>query len=498
MSQDEGKTLLLNLYKKFADFQIKRDPSYNHLSLGQLFSETWDSFPVAESIRRQVYCLKSSYGTFYLKYSPLNRKKDQRRFLFLPWRISAEWNNLQRLKKKNIPTATPVFFARKNLFPCQGFFVLTEDVNGGKIDCSSKPHLFKLAQFIAYLHKKGVLHTDLHPENILIQSSGDLALIDAQEVYFLPFVPRFLKKFNLGQLWRYIAYFYSQEENVLDEFLEVYNSEHKSHVSTKDVTKIAKRCHERYYISRCKRCLKNSTEFQVIKKEQGIKGFKRRDFAWKKDELHTALAKGKYIKDNKLLAYKDVCIKIHTKRFFHKDRCLISWKMARALEVRGVKVPQALAYYNLKKHSYFLCHFYQNSLTLNNYLSTCLNQEKKRKAIQKLADWIRNIHDLKIWQQDFKSSNVLVYNNQFIMLDLEGVKIGQRLSWEKRAINLAQLNASISNILTLKDRLRFFHLYCGGRLPPRKRRRKIYQKIWKITQGKNTLPFGLDLNRLHF
>lgn len=484
------------LYPLLADYKLVSAAQFEHLNLEDLLSKTQDIYLLDSNLRRQIYLIDSSVGSFFLKLSHLKRSKDKYRFLLLPWRISTEWRNLLKLNQKNVPAANPVLFGYKGRFPCQGFFLLTEKVQGGVIDCTDTSHLLKLADYISFLHAQGVFHRDLHPENILINSQNNPVLIDAQEVYFFPWLPRRLKMANLGQLWRHIR-FYSPDQKVLEDFLKRYNAKQDTSISAKQINKIADRYQEKYYRSRSKRCFKNSTEFQVIKNHQGIRGFKRREFQWGVDELHTALAKGKYIKDKKLIAFENICIKINTKRLFHKDRCLNSWKMARALEVRGIKVPQALAYYNQDKNTYFLSQFYKDSLTLNNFLFTCLDQNKKKESIQRLAEWLRIFHSLNIWQRDFKSSNVLVLNNQFIMVDLEGVKIRRRLSWRKKTINLAQLNASISNILTLKDRLRFFHLYCGENLPTRKRRRKAYQKIWKITQGKNTLPFGLDLKKLY-
>lgn len=83
----------------------------------------------------------------------------------------------------------------------------------------------------------------------------------------------------------------------------------------------------------------------------------------------------------------------------------------------------------------------------------------------------------------------------FILIDLDGVKI-KNLSKKKRIINLAQLNASLSNEITYKDRVRFFHYYSLEEKPTRQERRDIYKSVWTITRTKNTKVFGLDLNNL--
>jgi hypothetical protein len=63
-------------------------------------------------------------------------------------------------------------------------------------------------------------------------------------------------------------------------------------------------------------------------------------------------------------------------------------------------------------------------------------------------------------------------------------------------MNLAQLNASLSNAVSLKDRLRFYSYYLEEEAAPRIQRRALYQKVWQITTQKNTMNFDLDLEKL--
>jgi tRNA A-37 threonylcarbamoyl transferase component Bud32 len=388
-----------------------------------------------------------------------------------------------------------VLFGYKGRFPNRGFFLVTENVKGACIDCQNHDQIFKLAKYLAKLHAKGVFHRDIHPENVFVTDTGELVLLDVQEIYCLPYLPYWLKVLNIGKLWWHIRFHFCCPLS-LEDFLSAYNAGQHRVVSGHDITKVEARCQKRYFQSRSKRCCKNSTEFQIIKDKSGLQGFKRRDFLWKKVDLEVALDQGKYIKRDKIIAYGDVCVKIYNKQIFHKDRCLTSWKMARALSVRGINVPKALAYYSLQKTAFFLSVYYRNSMTLNIYFNKITGEKEKKAAMRRFADWLKRCHDLNIWQRDFKSSNVLVQDNQFIMIDLEGVRICRNLSWRKKIINLAQLNASMSNHLTLKDRLLFFHFYCRENLPSWKKRRWAYYKIWKISECKNTLPFGLDLKKL--
>ena len=108
---------------------------------------------------------------------------------------------------------------------------------------------------------------------------------------------------------------------------------------------------------------------------------------------------------------------------------------------------------------------------------------------------MKKIHDHQVRQSDFKSSNVLCKNGEYFMIDLDSVKIG-RLTDKQLIINLAQLNASLSNMVSCKDRLRFFHHYTATDEHLRNRRRIIYKKVWEISHTKNTKTFNLDLESL--
>lgn len=202
------------------------------------------------------------------------------------------------------------------------------------------------------------------------------------------------------------------------------------------------------------------------------------------------------MKQGSVIAFQGVCIKIHHRQFFHLDRCLASWKMARALEVRSIPVPRSLAYFLIGSDSFFLSELLVDSTLLNDYLSSLTGERQKRQALKKLAIWLRNIHDHQIWQPDFKSSNVPCLDSDYFLVDLDSVKICRGLPDENKIINLAQLNASLSNAITIKDRLRFYCYYRAEERPTRGQRCAFYRKVWAITKTKNTSVLGLYIEGL--
>jgi len=449
---------------------------------------------VKYSDKRQVFYLQAPCGEFFLKRSLLVRSKDRLRHLFFPRRRWAEWRNLHQLQAARIAAAVPVSKGEKKGVHLEGFFLLTRKVDGNPLTYDSLTVAKRLGQYVASLHSRDVYHADLHPGNIIIKSNGQPCLIDAQEVFFLPWLPRRLRVYNLGKLYFHI-YSKPHPESWPVEFLGGYNEAGKRHLTLHELLRAADRHQHSHYRSRAKRCCKNSTEFVVVK-GKGFQGYKRKDFRWGPQELRQALQKGRIVKHRRVITFKDVCIKIHQRQFFHRDRCLASWKMSRAMEVRGIPVPRSLGYFAIDGNRFFLSEYLANSMTLNDYLSSLTSEQKKRRALKKLASWLKEIHGHHIWQRDFKSSNVLCRNDNYQMVDLDGVKICRHLPEKNRIVNLAQLNASVSNAIAIRDRLRFYYYYTAAERPPRQQRRAIYRKVWAITTGKNTSAYGLDITKL--
>ena len=463
-------------------------PHVPNFSLVELMAEVTSCLVIKDSVRRQIFYLQTPSGGYFLKLSTLIRRKDRRRHFLMPSRKWAEWRNLHRLLDAGIATAKPVMKGEsKGAFPPM-FFLLTAEVSGRPLTINSAADAAILGEYVAMLHSNGILHADLHPDNIIINSEGQACLIDVQEVYLLPWMPRWLRVRNLGWLCFNLGSFIDPLDRVA-EFLNSYNRKIFDQINIHELKKASDRHQQRKYRSRSKRCCKNSTEFVVVKGNE-IKGFKRREFSWGVKQLQQALAKGRSLKGADVIDYRGVCIKKHHRSYFHQNRCMASWKMSRALEVRGIAVPRALGYFVMNGNAYFLSEFMLDSLHLNDYLSSISDPREKCQALTKLAVWLRKIHDANVWQRDFKSNNILCRQGNYYMIDLDGVRV-RRLRNRDRIINLAQLNASLSNAITIKDRLRFFKFYAAGDRLSRRGRRKRYKAIWDITKTKGTSYYGL-------
>jgi 3-deoxy-D-manno-octulosonic acid kinase len=52
------------------------------------------------------------------------------------------------------------------------------------------------------IHELGVYHTDLHIKNILLDSMGDLWVLDLDKAYHVALLPEFMKKMNINRFMR--------------------------------------------------------------------------------------------------------------------------------------------------------------------------------------------------------------------------------------------------------------------------------------------------------
>ena len=448
---------------------------------------------IKKNIRRQVYRIQSEGTTYYLKRSTLIRAKDRFRLALLPNRKKAEWRNLHRLTAMGVPVPTPLVWGEAwHLRPSQ-YFLLTSEIEGQPVVLDEYTDWRQLGEFIALLHARGIYHADLHPGNIHLTPNQAHALLDVQSVFFLSRLPRLLRVRNLGRFSMHFLY----PDGLslwLQHLLAGYNANHVSPVNMEEVLASAQSQIERRYRSRTRRCLTDSSEFVRIN-DKGLRGFRRREFQLNLDMVETAVREGTPLKPHTVFAHQRMCVKCRLNRLFHRDRCRTSWVMSRAMEVRGIKVPRPMAYFVSGQTSYFLSEYIEDGQLLNDFLSSLTTIEKKRRALKILARWIRRIHSSRLWQRDFKSSNIMHQNDMYIMLDMDSVRIRQQ-DHEKKIVNLAQLNASISNALTIKDRLRFFHYYTSDDKWTRDRRRETYQRVWEISKSKNTAIYSLDLDRL--
>ena len=483
------------LHRRLARCHLTTSPLAPGFSLERMFAGHTACRMIKENDRRQIYLVDTPHGGYFVKISTLIRPKDRWRHRLLPHRRWSEWRNLHRLHAGGVAAARPVLRGCDQDHQPRMFFVLTEQVLGRPLEVRGADDMRQMGAYTAWLHGQGVFHLDLHPDNVILTPGGQIRLVDVQQVFYLPWIPRWLRARNLGKIYFNLlnatgAFHWAEA------FVAGYNDQAPVSFSTAAVKRAAEHHQRKKFNSRAKRCLRNSTEFALVN-DSGVRGYKRRSFHWGARELQLALKRGQSLKGTHVIFYQGVCLKCYPRRLFHQNRCLTSWKMSRALAVRGIATPPALGYFAIHQKACFASEYLHDGVALNTYLSSLSDERIKRRTLKQLAAWMRQFHDTNLWQRDFKSENILCRNGDFFMVDLDGVRI-RPLRESQKITNLAQLNASVSRAVTIKDRLRFYHYYSAGLqdLQQRPQRRAVYRRVWAITRTKGTASFDLDPDQL--
>jgi len=468
--------------------------------------------------------------------------------MLLPSKAAAEWRTLRRCAESGLPVPRPVAMAEKKSGPaledsCLVVEALTsalplneyfERVLPALSPASAQKMRMSLAISLSHLarevHSRGVFYRDLHAGNILIRSAPDgayeLFLIDLHRALFPVRLMRWMKKRDLAQLCNSLPESAVDHDMFLRQYCEEAGCDEAAFSAS--VAEACRTMEARRLKSRGKRCLKNSTTFEVYA------GFReqycgRRDFGRqacrKAIEEHLTAVSGKQEQilkqsKNSVITFHektgglpvDACVKQYQyrgiryvlKSLFAKTRARKSWIAGNAFLVRGISTPLPLALQEKKFGPFVIESFLITALLagareLNDYV-TLLDRKSaaaavKNAFIQSLAGTVRALHEKGVYHADLKSTNILVQELpgaawRFSFIDLDRVALRDSLSFQERANNLAQINASISRLAGAKERLKFFFFYAKGTDLFRERK-KYYQEILKISRTKNTAPFGV-------
>ena len=278
----------------------------------------------------------------------------------------------------------------------------------------------------------------------------------------------------------------------------------------------------RQIISRSKRCVLKSTVFEVARTwRERYCG--RRDFGHaaareliarhlsENDDPAIIKKTSKSMLTTHASSGQTLCVKGYRFRgpvyallnLFRTSRALKSWIAANGLIVRGLLTPQPLAIIEKRfgpivRENFYICRWL-DAPELNTYITgRQWSEPDKKQFIRSLAHTIARLHAQGIYHGDLKSNNILVRAHaaswDFFFIDLDRVSFSRPLTFERRANNLAQINASVADVMTLRDRLRFFRMYSRTAACYTERKR-YFERILAISRTKGTKAYGLDLTQ---
>lgn len=500
---------------------------------------------IKDNTVRSGFLLKTkspSFPDLFIKRYKFRNWAEKIKHLVVPSKALSEWRKLIEFENKGLSCPRPLAFSEKrSLGFLQSAYLIIEAITGAvplneyiaqtTIGPKNKRKLIvSLAALIRQLHDSGIYYRDLHAGNIMIRVTGDkepeLFFIDLHRAITFPKLLPWMKIKDLAQFSNSFQTSKTERLRFLKKYCEASSFTRESLLSFQDRINSKSRALEVIRIkSRSKRCVKKSTVFDRAATITE-RCFYRRDFgspaAKKIVNQHLLLkvsGKGRILKKSLksfISAQKTddgtwQCVKENNfvgilyvlKNFFRKSRAMKSWIAANGMLVRGIATPLPYAVIEKKRgpfvfQSFIITEYLKDAEEINDYINIFRDpslKHKKTTFIKECSLYLQKVHHAGIYHADWKSNNILVTENgkngwDFYLVDLDLVLFKKYISFNQRTNNLAQFNASISEVMTAKDRLKFFHFY-AGRSFMFKERKKYYQKILALSRTKLTEPYGV-------
>ncbi len=144
-------------------------------------------------------------------------------------------------------------------------------------------------------------------------------------------------------------------------------------------------------------------------------------------------------------------------------------KGAHYLQGHGIAAPDTLALIEDKEKSYLVMQFIDGAVSLKHLMKKYhagsqgrIELHEKRIMISNLGSWLRRVHSLGIYHNDWSLKNILAVPSPdawtFYFVDTESVVPYKRLTYRRQVKNLGQLNDAPFGI-THTDRVRFLKAY---------------------------------------
>ncbi len=273
----------------------------------------------------------------------------------------------------------------------------------------------------ARAHASGFLHRDLHLGNLLVDG-GSVVFLDLQKARFLPWLPRWLRNWELG----YLAY--SLGEPLPPELAHVrFWRDRRAQI---------------HWDSRTRRCVQESGGFTAFSFE-GQAGFRRReaDESALRRALE-ALRGATPFKDGangRLFRSGAWVLKQHASTRAARR----AWLGASGLEARGFAIGRALAWAG----PWLLME--DGGATLDAWVKSDFahaDAAQRAELAASLGSLLAALHRRGVYHADLKANNVLWSpGREPRLLDYGRIDFGARVSRRRRVKNLAQLNAALSD-----------------------------------------------------
>jgi tRNA A-37 threonylcarbamoyl transferase component Bud32 len=269
--------------------------------------------------------------------------------------------------------------------------------------------------------------------------------------------------------------------------------------------------------SRTRRCFKNSSEFTVEKRRDAVIYAAR---PVEIDEIRRILrdfadGAGKVIKRDKKATIallrsgpEEICVKAYTgltlsekiRAMLRSSRGHVSWRSARALNLRGFETPRQLCLVIARRlfvprAIYLASASIRPGLEMDRFILTKLagNARAITSFAGALGTLVGRLHRAGVYHRDLKGTNIAVRRNgtgfAFSLLDLDGVTFGREVSARRRAKNLAQIYLSTPGAVDAEARRGFCEAY-GKALDGQGGRDAVWRRVREMVRGRDILYVG--------
>jgi tRNA A-37 threonylcarbamoyl transferase component Bud32 len=378
--------------------------------------------------------------------------------------------------------------------------------DGGIAPATRENVIAALGRFISLVHERGILHRDLHADNILVVPGypSGFYLLDLHRAGSYKGVTRRQRVWNLAQLFLSFTETTTdaEQDRILAHYLQGWGEAPPIRRVAAEIAACRRSLRRRLERSRTERCLRPGSRFAVYRcrglRIVARRSFPVRVFAYLLEQNRSINGPAdprvmKWSAKSRLTRQStscglwpgDLCVKTFPFRGYGQAICR-AWRPSKAkrswlgwwgLQVRGVDVPDAFLMWEEKRLGVtvsggMVMEAIEDGAGLDRYVAAHFSPppsktalRRKRRFIERTAALLAHLHGKGVYHRDLKAGNLLVrqnHGNRIVVLDHDSVHFTKRLARGRRIHNLAQLNTSIPPVISRRDRLRFLLRYAGG------------------------------------